>query len=95
MEEARRLSGALFDGLTAWAAALRTRLEQGEFASLPPTALGKDYDGLASGEAAIQMLLLDVEYHDELSIDERRDPDVVAGRRLVLADLLQLREQIG
>jgi hypothetical protein len=84
-----------FDGLAAWIGRLQARLEQGEFADLPASIVGDDYVQLDDAETAIRVLLDGLQAHNDLTLEERRDPDVVAGQVLILTDLLRLRERIG
>ena len=73
---------------------LRERLERGDFAGRGSIEL----DGIgvvSSVELAVKLMLNDVDHYDDLSPKRRRDPLIVARRRLLLEDLRRLSEQIG
>jgi hypothetical protein len=81
------------DDLAAWLAELRGRVARGELAGRGPIEVAGGT--LASVELAARVLLADLDHYEDLSLARRRDPLVVARRRLLLEDLRRLREQIG
>jgi hypothetical protein len=81
------------DDLAAWLAELRGRVARGELAGRGPIAVAGGT--LPSVELAARVLLADLDHYDDLSPARRRDPLVVARRRLLLADLRRFRERIG
>ncbi len=80
------------DDLDAWIRGLRARLERGHVDGGPVTTHGGT---LPSAELAAKVMLADLDHYDDLPLERRRNPSVVARRRWLLEDLRQLREQIG
>ena len=79
--------------LATWIGELRRRVAHGEFADGGPIEVGGVV--LPSVELAVKVMLADLDHYDDLGLERRRDPLVVARRRLLLEDLRRLRAQIG
>ena len=79
--------------LATWVAELRGRLARGEFADGGPIEVAGV--ALPGVELAVKVMLADLDHYDDLGLERRRDPLVVARRRLLLEDLRRLRAQIG
>ena len=80
------------DDLAAWIAELRGRVARGELAGLGTL----DVDGRALPVArAARIMLADLDHYDDLPLEHRREPPIVARRLRLLADLWELRAQIG
>ena len=80
------------DDLVAWLAALRGRVARGELAGCGTYDAG---GGRLPVAHAARTLLADVDHDRDLTLKRRRDPFNVNRRRLLLADLRRLRDQIG
>ncbi len=81
------------DDLFAWIDALRGRVARGELDGRGRVTLG---DGAAFDAAlAARILLADYDHGDDLTPEQRRNALNVERRRVLLADLRRLREQIG
>jgi hypothetical protein len=80
------------DELVVWIDALHGRVARGELKGWGACRVG--VDALAV-ERAARVLLADVDHDRNLTLDRRRDPFNVERRRQLLAELRQLRAQIG
>ena len=82
------------DELTAWIEELRRRVDRGELDGRTPIDVGRGCV-LPSAELAAKIMLADLDHYDDLTLETRQDPLVVARWRLLLEELRRLREQIG
>jgi hypothetical protein len=82
------------DGLAAWIADLRARLDRGDLAKLPPVDIGHGTHILPLGHT-VQIMLADLDSFDDMSLDEINDPVTVARRYGLLSDFRLLRLLIG
>jgi hypothetical protein len=82
------------DDLASWIAAVKTRLERGDLAQLDPISVGDGWPSLP-GELFVRIMVADYEHYNELSLERRRQPETIALRLGLLADLRELRALIG
>ena len=82
------------DGLAAFIADLRGRLERGELADHPPIDLGNALT-LGHVERAVRRTLQDVEMFPAMDPAERELPHFAARRRALVDKLRRLRERLG
>jgi len=80
------------DDLVAWVAALRGRVARGELDDCGTYDAGA---GRLPVAYAARTILADVDHDRDLTLERRHDPFNVNRRRLLLADLRRLRNQIG
>ncbi len=82
----------LTTGLDAWITGLRGRVVRGELAGLGSMAR---YGVELPVERIAKILLADLDDCEALPPEQHRDPRVIARRLRVLADMWELRAQIG
>lgn len=82
------------DQLAAWIATVKTRLERGDLAQLDPISVADGWPSLP-GELFVRIMVADYEHYDDLSLERRREPETIALRLGLLADLRRLRARIG
>ena len=80
------------DDLAAWIAELRGRVARGDLAGLGTLAVG---GGTLPVARAARIMLADLDHYDDLPLEHRREPPIVARRLRLLADLRELRARIG
>jgi len=73
---------------------LQRRLEQGELAAVPASALGAEYAALDTAELAVRIVLADVARFSDLTLERLQDPFVARYWMVLQADLQLLLERL-